>query len=46
MGEVQLNERVREIFKDRFSYSKYENQFEVYKAYYDYGEGGTQFKFL
>ncbi len=46
MGEVQLNERVKKIFKDRFSYSKYENQFEAYKAYYDYSEGGTQFKLL
>ncbi len=46
MGEVQLNERVKEIFKDRLSYSKYESQFEAYKAYYDYSEAGTQFKLL
>jgi pimeloyl-ACP methyl ester carboxylesterase len=46
MGEAQLKGRVEEIFKDKFSYSKYESQFEAYKAYYDYSEGGTQFTLL
>jgi len=46
MSDVQLNERVSEIFKDRFSYSKYKSQFEAYKAYYDYNDGGTQFSLL
>ncbi len=46
MSEVQLNERVSEIFKDKFSYSKYKSRFEAYKAYYDYSDGGTQFSLL
>jgi len=46
MSEAQLNERVSEIFKDRFSYSKYKSQFEAYKTYYDYNDGGTQFSLL
>ncbi|MFN9330853.1 MAG: alpha/beta fold hydrolase [Cyclobacteriaceae bacterium] len=46
MSEVQLNERVSEIFKDKFSYSKYKSRFEAYKAYYDYSDGGTQYSLL
>jgi pimeloyl-ACP methyl ester carboxylesterase len=46
MSEVQLNEKVKEIFKDRFSYSRHRSQFEAYKAYYDSSEGGTQFTLL
>jgi pimeloyl-ACP methyl ester carboxylesterase len=46
MSDVHLNERVKEIFKNKASYSKYESQFEAYKAFYDYSEGGTQFKLL
>jgi len=46
ISEVQLNERVKEIYEDRFSYPKHKSQFEAYKAYYDYSDGGTQFELL
>ncbi|HEY5824365.1 MAG TPA: alpha/beta hydrolase [Cyclobacteriaceae bacterium] len=46
MSEVQLNERVKEIFKDRFPNARYKSQFEAYKAYYDYNDSGSQFKLL
>jgi pimeloyl-ACP methyl ester carboxylesterase len=46
MSEVQLNERVSEIFKGKYSYSKYKSQFEAYKAFYDYNDKGTQFSLL
>jgi pimeloyl-ACP methyl ester carboxylesterase len=46
MDDVKLNERIKEIFKERFSYAKYESQFEAFKAYYDHSEGGTQFTLL
>lgn len=46
MTEAELNDRIKQIFKDRILYSKYESEFEAYKAYYDFSEGGTQFKLL
>jgi pimeloyl-ACP methyl ester carboxylesterase len=46
MDEAQLNERVKEIFKDKFPYVRYKSQFEAYKAFYDYTDSGTQFKLL
>lgn len=46
MNEVQMNERVKEIFKDRVPYPSYESQFEAYKAWYDYSGTGTQFSLL
>ncbi len=46
MSEPQLNERLKEIFKERFPYAKYKSQFDAYKAYYDYSDRGTQFTLL
>lgn len=46
MEEVQLNERVKDIFEDRVSYARHESEFEAYKTYYDHSEGGIQFKLL
>ena len=46
MSEMQLRERITNIFSQRVSYSKHENQFEAYKAYYDFNEGGNQFTLL
>jgi pimeloyl-ACP methyl ester carboxylesterase len=46
IGETQLIEKVKGIFKDKVSYPKYKNEFEAYKAYYDYNDGGSQFELL
>lgn len=46
MSEVQLNERIKKIFKDKYPYPSYESQFDAYKAFYDYADSGTQFTLL
>lgn len=42
----ELDERIKNIFKDRITYSKFNSEYEAYKSYYDYSSGGTQFELL
>ncbi|MCU0325779.1 MAG: alpha/beta hydrolase [Spirosomaceae bacterium] len=42
----ELDKRVKDIFKDRQSYSLFNNEYEAYKSFYDYSSGGTQFERL
>jgi pimeloyl-ACP methyl ester carboxylesterase len=44
--EQELSSRVKNIFKDRVSYSMFNSEYEAYKTYYDYNSGGTQFELL
>ena len=46
MTENVLANRVRNLFKDRVSYPKFDTQFEAYEAFYDKEAGGNQFKLL
>ena len=46
MTEEGLTNRVRDLFKDRISYPKFDSQFEAYQALYNKKRGGTQFKLL
>ena len=42
----ELENRVKNVFKDRVLYSMYSSEYEAYKSYYDYSYGGTQFELL
>ena len=46
MTDEGLANRVRDLFKDRISYPKFDSQFEAYQAFYNKKRGGTQFKLL
>ena len=42
----ELDIRVKDIFKDKVAYAKFDSEYEAYKAFYDYNIGGTQFELL
>ncbi|TAD91283.1 MAG: alpha/beta hydrolase [Bacteroidetes bacterium] len=42
----ELDNRVKDIFKERIAYSLFDSAFEAYKTIYDFNSGGTQFELL
>jgi pimeloyl-ACP methyl ester carboxylesterase len=46
LSTTELNDRVKNIFKDKVTYSMFNSEYEAYKSYYDYNKGGTQFELL
>lgn len=42
----ELDKKVKDIFKDRVTYSMFNSEYEAYKSFYDYSSDGTQFELL